>query len=370
MLCPAPRLALLAFAVFAAALARADDPVVVSPEIQADGHVTLRLLAPDARSVALQGVTFKEPQPMTKDAQGVWSITVGPLAPEIYSYTFRVDSATVTDPLNRAVKKWIRSESMFEIPGTPPILAAEQVVPHGVLHRHAFYSKTRQASTAIEVYTPPGFNPRAANEYPVVYLLHGFGDDETAWAENGHANFIADNLIAQGRMLPAIIVMTNGHPVPIPTATRDDNYGPANAAAMQQELLTEVIPLVEASYPVRHEAASRAIVGLSMGGGQSLGIGLTHLDTFGWIGAFSAAAPTAKLDDTFADLLTRSKNAAGPHLLWIGIGQDDFLMKANQTFAGWLDDHHIQHHWEVTPGGHEWGNWRRYLGEFLPLLFR
>lgn len=347
--------------------AAAPDPV--SPEIHPDGKVTLRFLAPNAQAVALQGVNFKEPQPMTKDAEGVWSITIGPLATEIYSYTFSVDGATVTDPRNRQIKKWIRSESTLEIPGHPPILAASQPVPHGVVHRHVVSSKTRQRENAFLVYTPPGFNPRAETTYPVVYLLHGFGDDETAWAEVGHANFIADNLIAQKKAVPAIIVMTNGHPVPIPVGVRFPEYSAQNLAAMQQELLTEIMPFVEQNYPTRRDAASRAIVGLSMGGGQSLNIGLTHLDTFGWVGGFSSAAPTEKLDETFRELVADAKQGR-PRLLWIGIGKNDFLLEQNKTFVGWLETKQIPHTWQLTDGAHEWPVWRRYLGEFLPLLFR
>lgn len=349
------------------ALAAADP---VSPEIHPDRKVTLRLLAPNARAVALQGVT-KDPQPMTKDADGVWSITVGPLAPEIYSYTFAVDGATVTDPRNRQIKKWIRSESTFEVPGSPPILAASQPVPHGVVHRHVLASRTRQRENALMIYTPPGFDPRADTTYPVVYLLHGFGDDETAWAEVGRANFIADNLIAQGGAVPAIIVMTNGHPVPIPVGVRFPEYSPRNLAAMQQELLSEIVPFVEKHYPVRREAASRAIVGLSMGGGQSLNIGLSHLDTFQWIGGFSSAAPTDELDSTFVKLREAAKKqSGGARLLWIAVGRDDFLLEQNQTFIGWLEANRVPHVWKLTDGGHEWPVWRRYLGEFLPLLFR
>lgn len=343
----------------------------VSPEVHPDGRVTLRFLAPNAAAVALQGVIFKEPQPMAKDAEGVWSITVGPLAPEIYYYTFGVDGATVTDPRNRKIKKWLRSESAFEIAGTPPILAACQPVAHGVVHRHVLSSHTRGRENALMIYTPPGFDPRGEKTYPVLYLLHGFGDDETAWSEVGHANFIADNLIAQGRAVPAIIVMTNGHPVPVPTGVRFADYSEKNLAAMQQELLTEVIPFVEKNYPARRDAASRAIVGLSMGGGQSLNIGLTHLDLFAWVGGFSSAAPTEKLDLTFSALAGSAKAKAGsPKLLWIAIGKDDFLLEQNQTFIGWLESNHVPHVWKLTDGGHEWLVWRRYLGEFFPLLFR
>jgi enterochelin esterase-like enzyme len=364
-------LTLLGLIVLSVGSSGAAEPNVVSPEIAPDGRVTLRLLAPNAAAVALQGVIFKDPQPMTKDGEGVWSLTVGPLPPEIYSYTFSIDGAVVTDPRNRNVKKWLRNESAFEVPGSPPLLASSQPGPHGVVHRQVFSSPTRGREDAIQVYTPPGFDPRATSTYPVVYLLHGFGDDETAWSDAGRANFIADNLIAQGRIVPAIIVMTNGHPVPIPTTTRPADYSEKNSAAMEHELLAEIIPLVEASYPVRRGAENRAIVGLSMGGSQALTIGLTHLETFGWIGGFSSGPPPAELDQTFSGLLAATKAAKGtPRLLWIGVGRDDFLLESNQKFVAWLDAHHVAHTWQVSDGGHTWFVWRRNLAEFLPLLFR
>jgi enterochelin esterase family protein len=348
----------------------AADPVVISPESQSDGHVTLRFLAPNAQAVSLQGLS-KEAQPMTKDADGVWSITVGPLAPDFYSYTFSVDGATVTDPRNRNVKKWIRSESAFEVKGEPPTLGTFLDVPHGVVHRHVFFSKSRQRENAIQVYTPPGFDPRGAAKYPVLYLLHGFGDDETAWIEPGRANYIADNLLAKHLTVPAVIVMTNGHPVPIPLAQRPSNYSAENNAAMERELLDEVIPLVEKNYPVKTDAANRAIAGLSMGGGHSLNIGLTHLDRFGWIGGFSSGAPTDDLDKKFAALAESAKTkSGGPKLVWIAVGKNDFLLEQNKKFVGWLEAQHIPHTWTITEGAHEWPVWRRYLGEFLPLLFR
>lgn len=203
-----------------------------------------------------------------------------------------------------------------------------------------------------------------------MFLLHGFGDEENAWATVGRANFIADSLIDQGKIVKSIIVMTNGHPVPIPTGRQDD-YGARKNAAMEQELLHDVMPCIEASNPVSREPAGRAIVGLSMGGGQSLRIGLGHPDVFGWVGAFSSATPEGDLDRQFAGLLAAEARQSGaPRLIWIGVGREDFLLERNTKFHAWLEEKHVPHEWHLTDGGHEWPVWRGYLEEFLQKIFR
>jgi len=354
----------------AANLALAQTPYR-SPEVLPDGRVTFHVMAPKATAVAVKGLRNMKPQPMIRDDKGLWSVTVGPLAPDLYSYTFEVDGATFTDPLNRRMKEWLSEESLVEVPGTPALPLAQQFVPHGTVHRHVIPSQVRHGEVAVQVYTPPGFDPKAAATYPVLYLLHGFGDEETAWLAVGRANFIADSLIALKRIGPAIIVMTNGHPVPIPFGVRYEDYGSRNAAAMEQELLHEVIPFIETNYPAKREAGSRAIVGLSMGGGQSLGIGLSHPDLFGWVGGFSSGVPTDNLDQRFAALLgTAQKPPVIPRLIWVGVGKGDFLLDQNQKFHGWLEEKKVAHEWHLTEGAHEWPVWRDYLEEFLQKIFR
>lgn len=341
----------------------------ISPEVAADGKVTFRVLAPKAQAVAVKGLRGRPPQLMTKDANGVWSATVGPLAPDLYSYAFDVDGASFTDPLNRRLKEWLVPQSLVEVPGPEPLLISRQDVPHGIVHRHLIPSGPRGGDVAFQVYTPPGYDPKAA--YPVVYLLHGFGDDEAAWIGVGRAHFIADNLLAKKQIGPVVIVMTNGHPVPLVGPRRPDDYGQRNDAAMEQEMLTVVMPFVEANYPVRRDAAGRAIVGLSMGGGHSLGIGLSHPDKFGWIGGFSSAVPEEGRDARFATLLAAVEKKSGlPKLLWIGCGQEDFLLKRNEEFIGWLEKKQVPHEWHLTGGAHEWPVWRDYLAEFLQKIFR
>jgi len=359
---------LLACAHCAATAVAQRPPDIVSPDVSSDGTVTFRILAPNARAVTVNGIRHMPDQAMTKDDKGLWSATVGPLAPDIYSYTFSIDGAVVTDPHDRDIKKYFSSESLFEVPGKPPILAEAQPVPHGIVHHQFYASKVRGIDAGMEVYTPPGYDPRASARYPVVYLLHGFGDREEAWIDAGHANTIADNLIAQGRIKPLIIVMPYGHAVPVERRSSMKDYGVRNDEAMEADLLGQIIPLIDRGYRADSRPLKRAIVGLSMGGGQSLRIGLAHPEIFGWVGAFSAAAPEKDLDVTFARLVRDP--ASRPRLLWMGIGKDDFLLKRNQAFHEWLGLKGIVHTWVLSDGGHEWPNWRAYLPQFLELTFR
>ena len=360
----------LLLASFAATLAfAAKAPDFVSPEITLDGQATFRFYAPAARTVALQGLRRSAPLPMTKGADGVWSVTVSGLPPDIYGYVFDVDGAVALDPKNRYAKKWINSESAFELPGAKPPAWALQAVPHGTLHRHTFTSDVAGREYSVQIYTPPGYDPRSATVYPVVYLLHGYGDDETAWAENGRAHAIADNLIARGKMKPAIIVMPHGHPIPFPL-TRLDEYFSQNLVAMEKVVMGELMPFVEREYRVSTKPADRAIVGLSMGGGHSLGIGLPHPELFHWVGAFSAAVPQGNPDTTFAGLAQAAKaKQAGPRLLWIAIGKDDFLLQRNDDFRTWLQQNQVPFTYKLSDGGHEWTVWRAYLEDFLQLTF-
>ncbi len=365
---PLPLLLALAFAGVGTLAAKAPD--FVSPEVTTDGQATFRYYAPEARSVSLVGLRRTTPLPLTKGADGVWTVTVSGLAPDIYGYSFDVDGATALDPRNRYAKKWITSESAFELPGAKPPAWALTAVPHGTLHRHTITSAAAGREYSFQIYTPPGYDPRAKQVYPVVYLLHGYGDDETAWAENGRANFIADTLIARGKMKPAIIVMPHGHPIPYPF-TRIEEYFGQNLVAMEKVVVGELLPFVEREYRASNKPADRAIVGLSMGGGHSLGIGLTHPELFQWVGAFSAAVPADNLETRFSALLAAAKKKqTSPKLLWIAIGKDDFLLKRNDDFRAWLQQNAVPFTYKQTDGGHEWTCWREYVEDFLQLTFR
>lgn len=342
-------------------------PAFRSPEVT-DTSVTLRYYAPGAHEVALVGLRRPAPVPMTKDKDGVWSVTFGDLAPDLYSYYFSVDGATALDPRNRHFKRWLGCESAVEFTGGTKPAWSLQPVPHGTLHRHLITSAVAGGEYPFQVYTPPGYDPHAPQAYPVVVLLHGYGDDETAWVESGRAQFIADNLLAAGRMQPAVIVMPYGHPRPIPRAERKD-YFAENTAAMERLVTGELLPFVERNYHVGTTPAERAIVGLSMGGGHALAIGLGHPGLFRWVGAFSAAVPTVD-PLVFFPSAARADDPQRPSLLWVAIGRDDFLLQPNEAFRSWLTRHDVKFTYTLSDGGHEWTNWRDYLAEFLPLLFR
>ena len=340
------------------------------PVVHEDRTVTFTLNSPGAGKVQLNGLPGMESVQMHKAGEGNWEITVGPLEPDLYSYSFAVDGALTIDPRNRNVKKWRTLNSMVEVPGeNPQSLHALHDVPHGTVHRHYYHSQVIGADRSFLVYTPASYVSDTDARFPVLFLLHGFGDDETAWTEVGRAHFIADNLMADSRAKPMIIVMPNGHPVPIPEGQRPDSYSEDNRRALDAEIRNELIPFLEGHYRVEPDASNRGIVGLSMGGGQSIGIGLRHLNLFQWVGGFSSAAPGGNLNDQFVELKNASPSDQ-PDLLWIACGKDDFLLERNETFVAWLKDQSIRHTWRLTEGGHEWRVWRRYLTELLPLLFR
>lgn len=344
---------------------------IVSPEVHADRRVTFRFKSPRARKVLVQGIAGLDAQPMTKGEEGIWELTIGPMAPELYSYVFEVDGTIVTDPHNRLVKKWLSVNSMFEVPGDPPLLHEQQKVPHGVVHHHIYTSKAAGSERGVWIYTPPGYRVDAEQQYPLVVLLHGYGDDESAWLEVGRTNCIVDNLLAQQKLGPMIIAMPYGHPLPIELRAPFDDYAGRNMELMEKDVLEDLLPFVSQHYRIKQGRENRAIVGLSMGGGQSLTIGLKHLDQFAWIGGYSSAAPQEAREQQFSRLLSDVADTNKQlKLLWIGCGDEDFLLERNQQFTKWLSDQGIDHTYRQTDGGHDWSVWRKYLVEFLPLLFR
>jgi len=359
------KLALAALA-FTSLLSAQRPARIVSPEVHDDGRITFRLKGPDLDSAVLHAEWAGDPVPMEKGEDGVWTATIGPAAPQIYSYRYVIDGVSVLDPHNARVKLWDGgAASLVEVPGKEPLLYDWTAVPHGDLHIHHSRSSVVDRERRLFVYTPPGYEA-SKKKYPTLYLLHGSGDNESTWSELGKANLILDNLIAQGKAKPMVVVMTNGHPVPWGTRARGDFS--SNTEAYVRELTEDVMPMVEQRYRLKTDRESRAIAGLSMGGGQSLAAGLGQPDAFAWVGAFSSAAPVAA--DAFPHLLADvdafNKQS---RLLWIAIGKDDFLLERNTVFQAALQDAGVKHVYKLTEGGHSWPVWRGYLSEFLPLLF-
>ena len=338
---------------------------IVSPQVHKDRRVTFRLKAIGAKQVGVNVQFQRGLQPMTRNKDGVWSVTLGPAEPDIYEYSLVVDGLEIVDPSNSWLKVWRNTaKNLVEVPGQQPMFFQQQQVPHGTVHLHKYRSKSLGVTRGLYIYTPPGYETSQNIQYPVLYLLHGMGDTEDAWTVVGRANVIVDNLIAQGKTRPLVIVMPYGHTPTTPPDMRSiGNYG-----AFEKDLLENVIPYVQSRYRVSGNRKDRAIAGLSMGGGQSLTVGLGNLELFGWVGAFSSAVPRGqKLDSLLAKPEMTNEKLA---LLWIGCGNKDFLFQQNQNLIKRLNADKIKHVAHITDGAHEWRLWRRYLNEFVPLLFK
>jgi enterochelin esterase family protein len=336
---------------------RADAPIR-SPEILADHKVTFRLRAPKANEVVVQGQWKDGRAAMTK-TNDVWTVTVGPIEAGIWEYSFNVDGLTMVDPANT----WIKPQreprsSILHIVGEPPKVWDFQDVPHGTVHSHAYRSKAVGRLREMMVYTPPGYE-HGTKKYPLLVLQHGSGDNQATWTVHGKAHWIIDNLIAQKKAEPMVVVMLDGH-------AGSPGLGGNNTDMFEKDLLEDVLPFVEETYRVKKGPENRGIVGLSMGGGQSLTVGLKHLDKFAWVGGFSSATPNK---DTVEKTLTDPNTNKKLKLLWIGVGKDDFLLKRNEEFIAMLKENNIKHEWEVTEGNHSWPVWRNYLAVFVPKLF-
>ena len=327
----------------------------------------------------IEGVT--NPPAMQKDAEGIWSATSEPLAPDYYGYSFVVDGVTMFDPSNSAtIPNFLYRASELHV-SAPSGNASDRVllpweladVPHGEIHHHFYRSKVVGDDRGYFVYTPPGYDPRAKQTYPVLYLLHGYSDDADAWTAVGRANVILDNLIARGKAKPMLIVMPLGYGtpeilLPISGGFQAPGIRQRNFDRFRETLLSEVIPRVEAEYLVTRDRESRAIAGLSMGGAESLLTGLNTLDRFAWIGAFSSGGLAKEFDKDFPALDAGANTKL--HLLWIACGTDDHLIEINRAFRAWLASKSIRHADVETSGEHTWMVWRRNLTEFAPLLFK
>ena len=338
---------------------------VESPEIHPDHQVTFRLVAPTASKVKLRGIK-REPVKMKQGKHGVWSATVGPIAPGIYGYSFVVDGDVMLDPSNPEIKpERDPDESELEIPASTPLLTQWQEVPHGTVHLNDYFSPTLKRVRHLRIYTPPGYETEPDKRWPVLYLMHGTGDTEATWTEFGRANYISDNLIARQLCQPAIIAMPDGH------AYLHDEEGDSlrNLEAMEADVLKAVMPFVDHLYRTVPDANHRAICGLSMGGFQSMFIGLRNQGTFAWVAGMSAYVPDVEKVCATA-LENPAATNANLRLFWHQIGRDDFLLADQRKFEAALEQHGIQRQFRVTEGDHDWDTWRGYLADLLPVLFK
>ena len=374
-------------------------PQVASPVVNPDKSVTFNLIAPEAQKVQItgdflppkkieyQGNTYDAPgvAELKKDDKGVWSFTSETLKPELYTYNMIVDGVNILDPLNvYNIRDISNLFSVLLIDGDARTdLYKVNKVAHGTVSKVWYESPTAGLTRRLTVYTPAGYET-SGKEYPVFYLLHGIGGDENAWSELGRAAQIMDNLIAQGKAEPMILVMTNGNisQEACPGETSEGFKVPTMMLPKTMEgsfetAFPDVVKFIEKTYRVKKDKAHRAIAGLSMGGFHSLFISINNPDLFDYVGLFSAAVDqqqngngghpeiyadrNAKIDNLF------SKN---PKLFWIGIGKTDFLIKNNNDLRAYLDSKKHKYTYLETDGGHIWRNWRIYLTEYAPLLFK
>jgi enterochelin esterase-like enzyme len=349
-------------------------PPIVSPEVHPDKTVTFRFRDPNAKEVFLgrEGVARV---PMQKDEHGVWSVTTDALEPDFYGYSFIADGVGLIDPSNSVMKpNLLNVQSEVHVPGPNSLSWEISGVPRGEVHHHYYRSAVVGDDRDYFVYTPPGYDPGAKKLYPVLYLLHGYSDDASGWSEVGRANIILDNLIAQGKAKPMLIVMTLGYGAPeIVSRTqsaglRDPGLRERNYTRFRDALFTEVMPQVEKDYRAASDRNARAIAGLSMGGAESLFVGLNAPDRFAWVGSFSAGGLSEDFDKVFPKLDSKANSEL--RLLWIACGTDDRLIAVNRKFREWLKAKDIRVTEIETPGAHTWMVWRRNLTTLASLLFQ
>ncbi|MFY9152054.1 MAG: alpha/beta hydrolase-fold protein [Prolixibacteraceae bacterium] len=367
---------------------------IISPEVNPDRSVTFRFMAPDADTVKITGDflpsvkmktqwgEFDGPGKanLTKDDKGLWSFTSAPLGSDLFSYSFIVDGVSSTDPNNVYKIRDVASVfDVFMVGGGKADLYAVQKVPHGTVARRWYNSPGNNMTRRMTVYTPAGYE-NSNEKYPVLYLLHGMGGDEEAWIALGRTSQILDNLIAQGKAKPMIVVMTNGN-VAQEAAPGESSLGyykptmqlPNTMDGKFEETFPDVIKFVESNYRVKPDKANRAIAGLSMGGYHSLHISRFYPNTFDYIGLFSAAIlPNDQVNSVVyknfdSTLQAQMKN--GYKLYWIGVGKTDFLFKNITEYRAKLDAMGMKYVYRESEGGHTWTNWRVYLSEFVPQLF-
>ena len=396
-------------------------PAVVSPEISADGHVTFRILAPDANKVTFLDNDFgpmlsaggpgpiagsttpavpaglRVPQggiTFTKNQNGIWEASFGPLPPGAYRYALQVDGVRVLDPVNTRISEsntmlW----NLFSVPGSP--LMDTRDVPHGAVASVFYYSAVLKTTRRMHIYTPPGYEA-GSRKYPVFYLLHGANDTDDAWPSVGRACFILDNLLADKKIKPMIVVMPAGHQ-PGQTGIRGATARSGDASAVNpftSEFMTDIVPYVQKYYRTIPDRQHRAIAGLSMGGSQTLDIAFRHLDMFAYVGVFSSGAtlgggrrgpaapatgsappatparpPRPDWEAVHKADLGNPAMKKGLKLIWLSTGVDDGLITNTRSTVEMLKKHGFEPVFKESAGAHSWFNWRNYLIEFAPQLF-
>ena len=367
-------------------------PPVRSPEVHPDRTITFRLRAPQATGVELVGEVLrgKGPQEMTKTSDGVWSLTIGPLPPEIWIYNFRIQGVDLPDPNNISIMPRAAGtgaiSSFVEVPGDNPAFYDARPVPHGQVRMVLYESKAMGADRYFWVYTPPNYDKSNAR-YPVYYLLHGNGETQSGWVTNGRANIILDNLIADSKAEPMVVIMPHGHPI------QSASVGPfavvppvgepvfTNFTLFTKEFLEQIIPTVERNLRVYTDSDHRAIGGLSMGAMQSISIGLSHPELFHYVlaysGGFGSFGPAPSKEDVetqspWKELLAHpAETKKWLRLLFLGSGQQETgMLGPGQRLVKLFQERGINARWADYPGGHVFSVWRNDLNVSVPMLFK
>ena len=363
---------------------------VKSPEINPDNTVTFRLIAPKAMKVELIGDIFNDPDnggqgsAQLKEIEGVWTYTTPtPLEPELYFYNFKVDGLKINDPNNvHTIRDVANIFNIFIIGGPRADLYKVNDVPHGTVSRVWYDSPTVGFDRRLTIYTPAGYEQNTKTKYPVFYLMHGAGGDEEAWIALGRTSQILDNLIAQGKAKPMIVVMTNEN-INQEAAAGESSFGyvqPSMGASSQTKTVPtgidfikafpDIQKFVESNYRTINKKSSRAIGGLSMGGFYTVNVSKEYPDTFDYMGVFSAGLRMNDQSKDKDEAQLAIQFSKKPKLYWIGIGKTDFLYSYTKTMRDYFDEQNYPYVYYESEGGHIWRNWRIYLSEFVPLLFK
>ncbi len=354
-------------------------PPVKSPEISPDREVTFRVRAVKAEKVRVTGNDMPEigqGQELTKDDDGVWQLTLGPVAPGTYRYRFDIDGVDVSDPVNPATSESNgNSWSLLHVPGADWL--DNQQVAHGAMSEVHYYSQSLKRARRMHVYTPPGYEADAERKYPVFYLLHGAFDCDDSWSTVGRAGFILDNLIAKQLAEPMVVVMPAGH-----TGPSSFGRGGLPMDEFVRDFVEDIKPHIESNYRVHTDRANTAIAGLSMGGAHTLSIGIPHLDQFAYLGVFSSGVfdtngrgpgsnnEGPSWEERNKEALEDASLKEGLELVWFATGKDDFLVQTSRRTVDMLKKHDFDVKYTETEGGHTWINWREYLHQFTQYLFR
>ena len=342
------------------AFAQQRQPVISSPDVHADNSITFRYFSKNANKITLSGEFLKTPVALSKDTSGIWSVTVPPVKPDIYPYSFRVDSIETSDPNNTYIFANERfKRSIVDVKGSTPLIHSLQNVPHGKVSYCLYKSTTLGITRNLLVYTPPNFDASGKTKYPVLYLIHGGSDTEETWTKVGRANFIADNLIAQGKAKKMIIVMPYG------------NVRPTPMSDFTKDVINDIIPFVEANYSVAKGSDNRAIAGFSVGGGQTLNIGLTNTDKFAYIDSYAPYTATDEFKKNFTDwkpnaeLINKQVKSFAIH-----VGIEDFLYESVKQNLAMFKEKNINVKSYIVSGGHTWMNCKQYLATTLQEIFK